>query len=142
MDASKIDAAAIQKVKENFEIVAQRTQDLFNGLVKKIVPTPQVGILMGSTSDLDHCKKIESALHNLGVQNVSMHVCSAHKSTKYALEVLASLQQWPTCKAIIAVAGRSNGLGPVAAANTTVPGNNLNLKYKNHLTKNKPLKVY
>lgn len=121
MDASKIDAAAIQKVKENFEIVAKRTQDLFNGLVQKIVPTPQVGILMGSATDMDHCKKIESALHNLGVQNVSVHVCSAHKATKYALDVLASLQQWNTCKAIIAVAGRSNGLGPVAGANTTVP---------------------
>lgn len=120
MDASKIDAKAIDLVRQNFEIVAERTQALFTSLV---APRngPEIAILIGSTSDFDHANKIKAALGKYSITAVDIHVCSAHKSTNYALEVVASVQQWPSAKAIIACAGRSNGLGPVASANSTLP---------------------
>lgn len=128
MDNAKIDEAAIEQVKSKFQIVAERTQALFGSMIPKIrdaslpPPPPEVGIIIGSLSDIDYAKKIKSTLANeYGVNDVEIHVCSAHKSTRYALETVSKLMQWPTCQAIIACAGRSNGLGPVAACNTTVP---------------------
>ena len=121
MDAASIDAAALEKVRANFELVADRTHNLFSSVANDTVTGTEVGILLGSKSDEEHAKKIKAALSKYGIANVEVHVCSAHKSTKYALDVLASLTQWPTCKAIVAVAGRSNGLGPVAGANTPIP---------------------
>jgi len=122
MDVDKIDAAAIEKVKSIFKGVADRTEALFQKLLPKRCPTPVIGILLGSTTDMDHANKIKSTLANkYGIQEVSIHVCSAHKSTAYALEVVSTFTQWPSCKAIICCAGRSNGLGPVTGANTTVP---------------------
>jgi len=85
-------------------------------------PTPVIGIVLGSLTDLEHANKIKSTLAaKYGVTEVEIHVCSAHKSTSYALDVVSRLTQWPTCQVIIACAGRSNGLGPVTGANTTVP---------------------
>lgn len=128
MDNAKIDEAAIQEVKSKFQIVAERTQALFGSMIPKVrdnslpPPPPEIGILIGSLSDMEYAKKIEDTLaKEYGVNDVEIHVCSAHKSTRYALDTVAKLMQWPTCQAIIACAGRSNGLGPVAACNTTVP---------------------
>lgn len=122
MDNANIDAAALEKVRGNFEIVAERTHNLFSSVIPSTVKgTPQVGILLGSKTDMEFAKKIMSALEKYGIRDVETHVCSAHKSTKYALDVIGSLIQWPSCKAIIALAGRSNGLGPVAGANCPIP---------------------
>lgn len=128
MDNAKIDEAAIKEVKSKFELVAERTQALFGSMIPKArdhslpPPPPEVGIIMGSKSDMDHANKIKDALaRDYGVNDVEIRVCSAHKSTQYTLETVAGLMQWPSCQVIIACAGRSNGLGPVAACNTTVP---------------------
>ena len=122
MDAASIDAAALELVRSNFEIVADRTHKLFTGLLPSKVPsTTVIGILMGSTSDLPFAEKIKAKLGSYGIHDTEIHVCSAHKSTKYALDVLASLIQWPSCKAVVALAGRSNGLGPVAGSNSPIP---------------------
>ncbi|RWS24334.1 multifunctional protein ADE2-like protein [Leptotrombidium deliense] len=122
MDASKIDENAIAEVRSKFEIVAERTQKLFGSMIPQVSTSPQIGIILGSKTDLPHAEKIKSTLTSkYGINDVEIHVCSAHKSTEYALNVISRLMQWPTCQVIIACAGRSNGLGPVAAANTTVP---------------------
>lgn len=122
LDASQIDATAMKAVKDKFEIVASRTKSLFGSLLPTRKVTPVIGILLGSLSDMGHADKIRAALENdYGIVEVEVHVCSAHKSTTYALDVVAALTQWPSCKAIIACAGRSNGLGPVAGANTVIP---------------------
>lgn len=123
MDNASIDAAALEKVRGNFELVAERTHNLFSSVIpSKVKGTPLVGIIMGSKSDLEFANKIKTTLsEKYGISDVVTHVCSAHKSTKYALDVVASLIQWPSCKAIIALAGRSNGLGPVAGANCPIP---------------------
>lgn len=124
MDNAKIDEAALEKVRANFEIVAERTHKLFTSVATWTAPTsPVVGLVLGSKTDEGHANKIVSALTDLGIGKdaVDVHVCSAHKSTSYALKVVSSLTQWPTCKVIVAIAGRSNGLGPVTAANSPIP---------------------
>lgn len=132
MDNSKIDEEALNLVKANFEIVAERTQKLFSSLIptkpdysniETIIP-PTVVIVIGSKSDKDYAMRIQDSLVNkYKIYTVEIHVSSAHKSTKKTLELAAKIQQWPSCKAVVAVAGMSNGLGPVLAANLSIPGN-------------------
>lgn len=123
LDHSQIDEKAMQALKEKFELVRQRSQDLFRSLVPSSVKgSPIVAILIGSLTDIDHANKIKSTLANkFGIYQVEIHVCSAHKATEYALDVIAGIQQWPSAQVIIASAGRSNGLGPVTGANSPIP---------------------
>ena len=124
MDNAAIDDAALEKVRCNFQIVAERTHNLFSSVASwKVLASPVIALLLGSKSDESHANKVISALTDLGINReaIETHVCSAHKSTSYALKVVAQLTQWPSCKAIIAIAGRSNGLGPVTTANSPIP---------------------
>jgi phosphoribosylaminoimidazole carboxylase/phosphoribosylaminoimidazole-succinocarboxamide synthase len=129
---AQVDSESLEKIRSNFALVAERTEKLFQSLIpspnakqvestSKVVVPPQVGIIMGSSSDRKFVETIVKSLEKFGVDRVDVHVSSAHKSTEYTLEVIEKLNQWPTCKCIIAVAGRSNGLGLVAAANSTIP---------------------
>lgn len=123
---------SMDKIRSNFALVTQRTENLFKlsmphadetkaeESTKTLVP-PQVGIIMGSKSDQKFVDSIVKALNRFGVTRIETHVTSAHKSTDYTLTILQKLNQWASCKCIIAVAGRSNGLGLVAAANSTIP---------------------
>lgn len=127
MDISKIDDVAIEQVKSKFALVAERTKALFGSMIPKprdysLPPSPsEIAILIGSLSDLEHAKKIQNALTcDFGISDVSIRVCSAHKSTEQVLQVIYELMQWPSCQVIIACAARSNGLGLVAAANSTM----------------------
>lgn len=122
-----VDSESMEKIRSNFALVAERTENLFKSLLPgkqmengKIVP-PQVGIIMGSKSDEKFVDSILRALEKFGVNRAQAHVSSAHKSTDYTLTVIEKLNQWTSCKCIIAVAGRSNGLGLVTAANSTIP---------------------
>lgn len=127
MDNSAIDADALNLVKQNFTVVAERTQSLFSGLIHKPVPgtkySPIVAVVVGSPSDKEYAYKIRDALNKkYGVHHVDVHVSSAHKGTQKTLDLAAQIQQWTSAKAVIAVAGMSNGLGPVLAANLSTPG--------------------
>lgn len=126
---TEVDNVAMEKIRSNFALVAERTETLFKSLIPsvdsavgslKVVP-PQVGIIMGSSSDRKFVDSIIKTLETFGVRRAEVYISSAHKSTEYTLTVVEKLNQWPTCKCIIAVAGRSNGLGLVAAANSTIP---------------------
>lgn len=124
---TQVDEQALEKVRSNFALVAERTEQLFRSLVPapradaSLVLPPHVGIVMGSKSDQKFVDSIVKALERFGVTRVETHVTSAHKSTDYTLTVIEKLNQWATCKCLIAVAGRSNGLGLVATANSTIP---------------------
>lgn len=127
---ASVDSEAMEKIRSNFALVAERTEKLFTSLIPKpseqnaagLVVPPQVGIIMGSKSDQKFVDSIVVALkQKFGITRVEVHVTSAHKSTDYTLTVVERLNQWPSCKCLIAVAGRSNGLGLVAAANSTIP---------------------
>lgn len=123
----EVDAESMEKIRSNFAKVAERTEALFSSLIPKpstgegLVVPPQVGIVMGSTSDQQFVNSIVEALKKFGVTRVETHVTSAHKSFGYTFTVVEKLNQWPTCKCLIAVAGRSNGLGLVVAGTSAIP---------------------
>ena len=78
----------------------------------------KVVILMGSSSDRDHCKKIALKLEDFGIA-VTMRVASAHKVPLRALDVLREHEGPETV--FITVAGRSNALSGFTDANTFCP---------------------
>ncbi|CAG2180497.1 unnamed protein product, partial [Oppiella nova] len=127
LDAKDIDAKAIDVVRANFEVVAQRTQDLFSRVIRRPLPaatpaSPEVALVLGSAGDRAHADAIAGALREKwGINDVQIVVSSAHRTTARTLDVLARLQQWPTLRAIVAIAGLSNGLGPVLGGNACVP---------------------
>jgi phosphoribosylaminoimidazole-succinocarboxamide synthase len=86
----------------------------------KIIKDGYVAIIMGSPSDLDHCKKMASVVEKYGVA-VDLRVCSAHKNGEDLPDVIRDYQHSIEPGAVIAVAGRSNGLGGALAANLSVP---------------------
>jgi len=104
----------LDTVKRNFEWVAEQLDDL----------TPKndhlVAILMGSPSDMEFCKKIQAHCTKLGV-NAELRVTSAHKGTKDTMNIIRYYESLPIKVIFIAVAGRSNGLGPVISGNSTLP---------------------
>lgn len=53
--------------------------------------------------------------------NTELRVTSAHKGTEDTLKAIRELESRPGGLVVIAVAGRSNGLGPVLASNSTCP---------------------
>lgn len=79
-----------------------------------------VVVLMGSPTDTDHCEKIARYCKDLGL-NVELRVCSAHKSTADTLSIVREYESVHNNLVFVAVAGRSNGLGPVLSGNTTYP---------------------
>ncbi|XP_076627501.1 PAICS bifunctional enzyme [Colletes latitarsis] len=101
-------------VKHNFKWVADQLDYL-------ILPhSSLVVILMGSPSDSEHCKTIAKYAKSLGL-NVQLRVSSAHKGTQETLRILAEYEGSCEKVVLIAVAGRSNGLGPVLSGNTPLP---------------------
>ncbi|XP_051158785.1 bifunctional phosphoribosylaminoimidazole carboxylase/phosphoribosylaminoimidazole succinocarboxamide synthetase [Leptopilina boulardi] len=104
----------LDTVKRNFKWVADQLDYL--------VPPPSalIVILMGSPSDEEHCKKIANYAQALGLR-VQLRVSSAHKETEETLRILAEYEGNGEKVVLIAVAGRSNGLGPVLSGNSTLP---------------------
>lgn len=101
-------------VKHNFEWVADQLDYLMPS------PSSLVIILMGSPSDKEHCAQIAKYAKLLYLR-VELRVCSAHKSTQEVLRILAEYEGTFQKVVLIAVAGRSNGLGPVLSGNTSLP---------------------
>ena len=76
-------------------------------------------IIMGSTSDEPHAKKITDKLDEYNI-TWEQHVASAHKQPLKVLEILETNKEQ---KAIIyiTIAGRSNALSGFVAANSKFP---------------------
>lgn len=104
----------LQTVKRNFEWISEQ--------MDHIVPKNDnlVVILMGSPTDKDHCEKIARYCKELGL-NAELRVTSAHKSTQDTIQIVREYESLFNNLVFIAVAGRSNGLGPVLSGNTTYP---------------------
>jgi phosphoribosylaminoimidazole carboxylase/phosphoribosylaminoimidazole-succinocarboxamide synthase len=75
---------------------------------------------MGSPSDEEHCRKIKKTCEQLGL-TCELRVSSAHKETQDTLKTLAEYEGCGRNVVVIAVAGRSNGLGPVISGNSVLP---------------------
>ncbi|KOB70232.1 phosphoribosylaminoimidazole carboxylase, partial [Operophtera brumata] len=80
----------------------------------------KVVIFMGSPADQEHCQKIAKAARELGLE-VDLRVTSAHKATEETLRIMQQYEDTHGALVFIAVAGRSNGLGPVLSGNTSYP---------------------
>ncbi|KAK7580662.1 hypothetical protein V9T40_001291 [Parthenolecanium corni] len=102
-------------IKENFQWVADKTE-----LLKHQSSNCLVVIIMGSKSDEEFCRKIGDYCKKLGLP-FTLRVSSAHKSTDDVLQVISEYDGSSNRIVYIAVAGRSNGLGLVIAANSISP---------------------
>ncbi len=81
--------------------------------------SPQIGIVMGSDSDLSVMKSAAEVLEELGI-SFELAVMSAHRCPDRAAEY-AKTAQSRGLKAIIAAAGMAAHLAGAVAANTALP---------------------
>uniref|UniRef100_A0A452SVX7 Bifunctional phosphoribosylaminoimidazole carboxylase/phosphoribosylaminoimidazole succinocarboxamide synthetase n=1 Tax=Ursus americanus TaxID=9643 RepID=A0A452SVX7_URSAM len=114
-DLKEVTPEGLQMVKKNFEWVAERVE-----LLLKSESQCRVVVLMGSSSDLSHCEKIKKACGNFGIP-CELRVTSAHKGPDETLRIKAEYEGDGIPTVFVAVAGRSNGLGPVMSGNTAYP---------------------
>ncbi|MEJ2055942.1 MAG: 5-(carboxyamino)imidazole ribonucleotide mutase [Calditrichaceae bacterium] len=75
---------------------------------------------MGSPSDVEHCNKMKDIIEKYDIM-VDMRVVSAHKNGEEIPGVIEAYNNSVEPGAVIAVAGRSNGLGGALSANLTIP---------------------
>ncbi len=76
-------------------------------------------IIMGSTSDEPHAKKITDKLNDYGI-GWEQHAASAHKQPLKVLEILENNKDGKDI-VYITIAGRSNALSGFVAANSEFP---------------------
>ena len=76
-------------------------------------------LIMGSTSDEHHAKKITDKLDEYGI-SWEQHAASAHKQPLKVLEILNDNKNKENI-VYITIAGRSNALSGFVAANSTFP---------------------
>lgn len=94
---------------------------IYNNLIEKgIIKDGFVSIIMGSPADLEHCKKIKAHLDKYDIYT-NIRVVSAHKNGERIPEIAEVYNNSIEPGAVIAVAGRSNGLGGALAANLAIP---------------------
>ncbi|CAH1778055.1 unnamed protein product [Owenia fusiformis] len=105
---------ALGTVKRNFQWVADKLNEL------RIKPNARAVVFMGSPSDMAHCEKIQTYCGEYGVP-CELRISSAHKGTDETMSILADYEGEGIPTVFIAVAGRSNGLGPVLSGNATWP---------------------
>ncbi|MEA2077787.1 MAG: phosphoribosylaminoimidazolesuccinocarboxamide synthase [Candidatus Marinimicrobia bacterium] len=79
-----------------------------------------VSIIMGSESDMPHAKKMKDIIEKYDV-TCDLRIMSAHKNGEAILDVAKEYNHAIEPVAVIAVAGRSNGLGGALAANLSCP---------------------
>lgn len=79
-----------------------------------------VPIIMGSERDKEFVKKITTGLDEMGLL-YKEYVASAHKTPELVLEIVEEYNNYNEPVCFITVAGRSNGLSGVVAANSIHP---------------------
>lgn len=80
----------------------------------------RVVILLGSKSDMEHRAAIARGLDRYGVSHET-RIASAHKVTRYLLDLLDDYERDGQARVYITVAGRSNALSGVVDANSRHP---------------------
>ncbi|ETN73430.1 phosphoribosylaminoimidazole carboxylase, partial [Necator americanus] len=113
-EMKEVTSEALQQLISNYEKVMELTAGFSSTSQCRAV------IIMGSPADLSHCEKIAASCKSLGITPI-LRVSSAHKTTRETLEILAEYEDMDIPTVVVAVAGRSNGLGPVLAGNTCLP---------------------
>ena len=80
-----------------------------------------VNLMAASQKDRKFCDRLVKALVEQDIPYNGPFYASAHKQTREVLEYLEELDKSIEPVVVITSAGRSNGLGPVAAGNTKFP---------------------
>jgi len=93
--------------------------DIGKKALVRLQTTPQVGIVMGSDSDLDVMEEVVAVLKKFDL-SYDMTVASAHRSPQRAVEFAVQAQN-RGMKVIIAGAGHAAHLAGVIAAHTVLP---------------------
>ncbi len=110
----EVTSEAMAEIKKNYKWVSDQANELLSK------PSARSVIMMGSASDLEHGKKIQKQLDSFGVPS-DIRVSSAHKGTEETMRILRQYEGHNIPTVFIAIAGRSNGLGPVLSGNTAYP---------------------
>ena len=116
--AMAIDRAYEAVADIRWENVHYRT-DIGKKALRRLETVPQVGIVMGSDSDLDIMEEAAGILKRFAIP-YSMTIASAHRSPEKAM-TFASGARKRGMKVIIAGAGHAAHLAGVMAAKTTLP---------------------
>jgi fusion protein PurCD len=94
---------------------------MYKNLVKSgIIKDGYVAIFMGSPSDLEHCQKLQSYIDKYDIMT-DLRVVSAHKNGEDISRIAEEYNNSVEPGVVVAVAGRSNGLGGALAANLNIP---------------------
>ncbi|MBI2416816.1 MAG: phosphoribosylaminoimidazolesuccinocarboxamide synthase [Ignavibacteriales bacterium] len=94
---------------------------IYHNLVKAgLIKPGYVALVMGSAGDKKHAESIAEHLKPYKV-HVEMRVTSAHKNGENILQMADMYNNSIEPGVLIAIAGRSNGLGGALAANVNVP---------------------
>ena len=112
-------ATAYQAVSKITWEGAHYRKDIGLKAVRRLETTPQVGIVMGSDSDLEIMEEAVVILKKFGVP-YELTIASAHRSPARAAE-FAGLAAKRGVKVIIAGAGHAAHLAGIMAAHTTLP---------------------
>ena len=105
------------EVKKDENIKARVYHNLVqSGLIKE----GYVALIMGSPSDLEHCRKIQSYIEKHDIMT-DVRVVSAHKNGEEIANMVQEYNDSIEPGAVIAIAGRSNGLGGALSANLNLP---------------------
>lgn len=97
-----------------------KTRMYHNLLNEKYIKPGYVALVMGSTSDVPHAEKIISYMEKFDIPK-QMRIISAHKNGERLTELAETINHAIEPVSVIAIAGRSNGLGGALAANLNVP---------------------
>uniref|UniRef100_A0A1B6EQT7 PurE domain-containing protein n=2 Tax=Cuerna arida TaxID=1464854 RepID=A0A1B6EQT7_9HEMI len=111
---TNVTQADLDTIKNNFKWIEEQLNYLIPPSNSLVV------VLMGSPSDEEHCSKIAKHCRDLGLK-CQLRCTSAHKGTQETLQILAQYEGSGQPVVLVAVAGRSNGLGPVLSGNTVLP---------------------
>jgi phosphoribosylaminoimidazole carboxylase PurE protein len=82
--------------------------------------TQKAVVIMGSKSDFDFCEKIKGSFEKLSIP-CELRIASAHRTTRYLLDMLHDYQRSGDQVVFVTVAGLSDALSGVVAAQRIFP---------------------
>jgi 5-(carboxyamino)imidazole ribonucleotide mutase len=85
-----------------------------------VASEPLAILILGSKSDLEHGRAITKTLDEFGIRS-EIRIASAHKVTRYVLDLLEEYERSDRPHVYVTVAGRSNALSGVVDANVAAP---------------------
>lgn len=114
-ELAEVTPEALEVVKKNFAWIGEKVK-----MLAEQTPSGRVAVLMGSSSDKEFGKKIQDKCLALGIA-CELRVSSAHKGPDATLKILSEYEGDGIPTVFVAVAGRSNGLGPVLSGSSSWP---------------------